>query len=90
MLTHSQLVHTDGLRYMDIHVYIKITKTILINTRMDTVIRAGITLMLLVANLNWPIQNDAKTCKMIETLAHGYSSEYSARVFFNEYQHDRV
>ena len=25
--------------------------------------------------LIWPIQNDAKTPKMTETLAHGYSSE---------------
>ena len=39
--------------------------------------------------LIWPIQNDVKTCKMIETLAHGYSSESTQREPFNEYQHDR-
>ena len=38
----------------------------------------------------WPIQHDAKTWKMTETLAHGYSSESTQRDLSNEYQHDRV
>ena len=31
-----------------------------------------------------------KNVKIIETLAHGYSSESTRRELFNEYQHDRV
>ena len=31
-----------------------------------------------------------KTLKVIETLAHGYSSESSQRELSNEYQHNRV
>ena len=31
-----------------------------------------------------------KNCKMIETLAHGNSSESSQQEFSNDYQHDRV
>ena len=30
-----------------------------------------------------------KNLKMIETLAHGYSSESTQQELFNEYQHDR-
>ena len=40
--------------------------------------------------LIWPIQNDEKTEKMIETLAHGYSPESTRRELSNEYQHSRV
>ena len=36
------------------------------------------------------IQNDAKTLKMTETLANGYSSESTQRELSNEYQRDRV
>ena len=35
-------------------------------------------------------QNDAKTWEMIETLAHGYSSENTQWELSNEYQDDRV
>ena len=45
---------------------------------------AGLTLMLLVANL--VNTND----RMTETLANGYSSERTQRELSNEYQHDRV
>ena len=45
---------------------------------------AGLTLMLLVANL--ANTND----RMTETLANGYSSESTQRELSNEYQHDRV
>ena len=31
-----------------------------------------------------------KTCNMIETLAHGFSSESTQCELSNEYQHDRV
>ena len=31
-----------------------------------------------------------KTCKMTETLEHGYSSESTQRELSNEYQHDRI
>ena len=31
-----------------------------------------------------------KTCKMIETLAYGYSSDRSRRELSDEYQQDRV
>ena len=31
-----------------------------------------------------------KTCKMIETLAHGHSSQSAQRELSNEYQNDRV
>ena len=37
-----------------------------------------------------PIQNDAKSWKMTETLAYGYSSESTQQVLFNECQHDGV
>ena len=36
------------------------------------------------------IQNDAKTWKMTETLANGYSYESAQRELSNEYQLDRV
>ena len=48
-----------------------------------------LTLMLLVANLA-NTQNEAKTCKMIETLAHGYSSDSTEQELSDAYQHDRV
>ena len=38
----------------------------------------------------WPIQNNAKTLEMTETLANGYSSESAQQGLFNEYQQDRV
>ena len=44
--------------------------------------------MLIVSN--FPIQNDAKTLKMTETLAYGYPSESTEQELSNEYQHDRV
>ena len=37
-----------------------------------------------------PIHHDAKTRKMTETLAYGYSSESAQRELSNEYQHDRI
>ena len=37
-----------------------------------------------------PIQNDKKPRKMIETLAHGYSSEGTQKELSNEYKHGRV
>ena len=40
--------------------------------------------------VNWPIQNDAETLKMNETLANGYSYESAQLELFNGYQHDRV
>ena len=40
--------------------------------------------------LIWPIQNDAKTSKITETLANGYSSESTRQELSNEYQHDKV
>ena len=40
--------------------------------------------------LIWPIHNDAKTLKIIETLAHGYSSVSTQRELSNEYQYDMV
>ena len=40
--------------------------------------------------LIWPVQNDTKTWKMTETLAHEYSSDSTQWELSNEYQHDRV
>ena len=37
-----------------------------------------------------PIQNNAKICKMTETLACEYSSESTQRELSNEYLHDKV
>ena len=37
-----------------------------------------------------PLQNAAKTRKMTETLAHGYSSESTQQELSIEYQHDMV
>ena len=47
------------------------------------------TLMLLVANFT-KYKMMQRTWKMIETLAHGHSSESTQRELSNEYQHDRV
>ena len=51
--------------------------------------RNVLTLMLL-KWLIWPLHDDAKAWKMIETLTHGYSSESTQRELSNEYQHERV
>ena len=40
--------------------------------------------------LIWPIQKDAKTPKITETLANWYSSESTQQELSNEYQEDRV
>ena len=48
-----------------------------------------LTFMVLVTVI-WPIQKDAKTLKMTETLAHGYSSESTQQELSNKYQHDMV
>ena len=37
-----------------------------------------------------PLQNDALSSKMNETLANGYPSESTQRELSNEYQHNRV
>ena len=37
-----------------------------------------------------PIQNDAKSWKMTETLANRYSSESTQRELSNEYKHERI
>ena len=52
------------------------------------VVENHLTPMLLVANR--PLQNDAKTWKMIETLTNGYSFESTQWELSNEYQHDSV
>ena len=44
-----------------------------------------LTLMLQVANLA-----NTKSCKIPDTLLHGYSSERTQQELSNEYQHDRV
>ena len=51
---------------------------------------AGPTLAFEVLVANLPIQNDAKNCKMIETLACEYSHESTQRELSNYYQGERV
>ena len=36
------------------------------------------------------IENEAKNCKLIETLGNGYLSDRTQQLLSNEYQHDRV